>query len=147
MERAHFRNYPPVLGKVVNFAALKGKQCEILQFKYFKKNLVLNSVQKLNNCSKPDQKWFVAKNTTLQYQYTTEIGDDCNGSNTAIVLGLISPEPASGLVILCIRTHWAPTWRVEHLILGHDQKNSNNINKRWTTIHTKDEISRQRNRE
>ena len=67
VERAHLRNYPPVLGKVVNFTALKGKQCEILQFKYFKKNLVLNSVQKLNNCSKRDQKWFVAKNTTLQY--------------------------------------------------------------------------------
>ena len=84
VERAHLRNYPPVLGKVVNFTALKRKQCEILQFKYILENPVLNTVQKLNNCSKPDQKWFVAKNTTLQYQYTTEIGDDCNGSNTAI---------------------------------------------------------------
>ena len=39
VKRVHLRNYPPVLGKVVNFTALKGKQCEILQFKYFKKTL------------------------------------------------------------------------------------------------------------
>ena len=102
VERANFRNYPPVLGKVVNITAFNGKQCEILQFKYFNlENLVLNTVQKLSNCSKPEEKWFVAMNTTLQYQYTTNIGDGCHCTNTAILFGLTSPEPASRLVQSC----------------------------------------------
>ena len=136
----------------MNITALKRKQCEILQFKYILENLVLNTVQKLNNCSNQRRNglWPWAP---LQYQYITEIGDDCNCTNTAIVLGLTSTEPASRLVILCIRTHWAPIWRVVHFDLGIQQKyrNSNNINKRWTTIDNttkkKDEIPRQRNKD
>ena len=70
VERSHLRNYPPVLGKVVNFTALKRKQCEILQFKYILENLVLNTVQKLNNYSKPEEKWFVAMgNTAIPIQH------------------------------------------------------------------------------
>ena len=70
VERSHFRNNPPVLGKVVNFTALKRKQCEILQFKYILENLVLNTVQKLNNYSKPEEKWFAAMgNTAIPIQH------------------------------------------------------------------------------
>ena len=62
VERTHFRNYHLVLGKVVNITAFKKKQCEMLQFKYILENFVLNT--EVENCSKPEEKWFVAMMST-----------------------------------------------------------------------------------